>query len=202
MKNLLLLLPLFLFAFAPAGETGYKVGDKAEDFNLPGVDGKMVSMASMNEAKGYIVIFSCNTCPYVVASEDRMVTLHNKYAPQGFPVIAINPNDTKIKPEDDMKHMKARAKEKGFTFPYLRDDTQEVTRRFGATRTPHVYLLEKEDDGLYVRYIGAIDDNTRDANAVKEHYLEDAIAAVQNGEKPQPDYTRAIGCTIKWAGGE
>src|SRR5690606_12495476 len=127
------------------------------------------------DAKGYIVIFSCNTCPYVVAYEDRMIDLHNKYSKKGFPVIAINPNDPSISPGDSYKEMQVRAREKKFPFAYVFDEKQEVFRQYGATRTPHVYLLEKTAEGNVVRYIGAIDDNFKDASAVKEKFVENAV---------------------------
>src|SRR5690606_14998696 len=141
--------------------------------------------------------FSCNTCPYVVAYEDRMIALDKKYRPKGFPVIAINPNNPKLSPGDSFENMQVRAKQKGFTFPYLFDENQEIFPQYGATRTPHVYLLEKNDGDNIVRYIGAIDDNFKDAAAVKEKFLENAINALLNNEEVQVTKTRAIGCTIK-----
>ena len=173
---------------------GLKVGDKATDFSLKGVDGKMHSLADMSDAKGYVVTFTCNHCPYAVMYEDRLIELHNKFAAQGYPVIAINPNDPEVQAKDGFEEMKVRAEEKGFPFVYLFDDGQKVYPQYGATRTPHVFLLDKE---LTVQYIGAIDDNARDAAAVKTKYLENAIEAVQNGKKPDPDFTKAIGCSIK-----
>lgn len=181
----------------PTENKGYDIGDVATDFKLKNVDGKMVSLADYKEAKGFIVIFSCNTCPYVVAYEDRMIDLHNAYAPKGFPVIAINPNDPEVSPGDSFEKMQERAKEKNFPFAYVFDEKQEVYPQYGATRTPHVYLLEKTDKGNIVRYIGAIDDNFRDASAVQERFLENAIDAILNKEKVPVKTTRAIGCTIK-----
>lgn len=197
---------LFLAAFAFSESeipttveptSGYQVGDIAEDFRLLNIDGNHVSMSDWDNAEGFIVIFSCNHCPYVVAYEDRMIELHNKMAPLGYPVIAINPNDPEVQPADSYENMQVRAREKGFPFPYVLDEGQKVYPKFGATRTPHVYLLNKTDDGLRVEYIGAIDDNYQDADAVKVKYVEDAIHSLKRGEKPQTTYTRAIGCTIK-----
>jgi peroxiredoxin len=177
---------------------GYKVGDFAKDFKLKNIDGSMVSMASDANAKGYIVIFTCNSCPYAKMYEDRIVELNTKYAPQGYPVIAIMPNDPIASPEDSFEKMIERAAEKNFNFPYLIDETQEITREYGATRTPHVYLLNKERDKFKVAYIGAIDDNYRDASQVKVKYVEDAIEALKTSKSVQNNYTKAIGCTIKW----
>jgi peroxiredoxin len=186
---------IFLMSFDP-GE-GYKVGDKASDFSLKNINGKMVSLSDFKDAKGFVVIFTCNHCPYAKAYEDRIIKLDKKYKEKGYPVIAINPNDESIAPDDSYDKMIERAKEKSFTFPYLRDKTQEVANTYGATRTPHVYLLNKEDGDLYVRYIGTIDNNYQDESAVTEQYLANAIDALLEGSNPQPDFTKAIGCSIK-----
>lgn len=178
---------------------GYAIGDIASDFKLESVDGSWVSLSSLKSAKGAIVIFSCNTCPYVVAYEDRMIELHNKYAEMGFPVIAINPNDDQVSPGDSFEKMKERSKEKNFPFAYVYDKTQEVIKNYGGTRTPHVYLLEKEGDDFIVKYIGAIDNNYQDATAVTEKYVELAMDDILNGRKVSNETTKAIGCTIKWS---
>jgi peroxiredoxin len=176
---------------------GYDIGDIAEDFKLENIDGKMVSLADFKEAKGYIVVFTCNTCPYAVAYEDRIEGLNKKYADKGYPVIAIMPNNTDVKPGDNMKAMQARAKAKGFTFPYLMDKGQKVYPKYGATKTPHVFILQKTKDGNRVEYIGAIDDNYQDASAVNQKYAEDAVDALLEGREISETKTRAIGCSIK-----
>lgn len=176
---------------------GYDIGDLATDFKLKNVDGSMVSLSDFKDAKGYIVIFSCNTCPYVVAYEDRMIALDKKYKSKGYPVIAINPNNPKISSGDSFEKMQVRAKEKGFTFPYVIDAKQEIFPQYGATRTPHVYLLEKTSKGNVVRYIGAIDDNYKDASAVKEKFLENAVDALLSKKQVPVAKTKAIGCTVK-----
>lgn len=173
---------------------GYQVGDKASDFKLKNVDDSMMSLADIKDAKGYIVTFTCNHCPYSVLYEDRLIELHNEYAPKGYHVVAINPNDPAAQPGDGFDDMKVRAKEKGFTFPYLFDDGQKVYPKYGATRTPHVFLLDSE---MVVQYIGAIDDNAKDASAVEAHFVKDAIAALEAGKTPDPSFTKAIGCSIK-----
>lgn len=187
----LLALVVMSFSTIPAG---YKVGDKAADFKLKSVDGKMYSMADYKDAKGFIVVFTCNHCPFAVKYEDRIVALAKKYKSLGYELIAINPNDPAAQPEDSFDLMKVRAKEKGFTFPYLFDEGQKVYPQYGATKTPHVFLLDKS---LTVKYIGAIDDNVDDASAVKEHYLENAIAALEKNQEANPSMTKAIGCSIK-----
>lgn len=176
---------------------GYKVGDTATDFKLKNIDDKMVSLADYKKAKGFILIFTCNHCPYSVAYEDRIIELDKKYKEKGFPVIAINPNNPEKQPQDSFEAMKVRAKEKGFTFPYLFDDGQKIYPQYGATRTPHVFLLNKENGKLVVSYIGAIDDNYKDASQAKSKYVEDAVDALLKGKKPATTETKAIGCTIK-----
>ncbi|TJY37377.1 thioredoxin family protein [Pontimicrobium aquaticum] len=177
--------------------SGYEVGDIATDFKLKNIDGNIVSLADYTSAKGFIVIFTCNTCPYAVQYEDRIIALDKKYADKGFPVIAIMPNDPEVQPGDSMEAMKARAVSKGFTFPYLMDEGQKIYPQYGATKTPHVYLLEKTNKGNVVRYIGAIDDNYKDASAVNTKYVEDAVDALLEGNNVPETKTRAIGCTIK-----
>ncbi len=181
-------------AFTPPATSGYKVGDTATDFKLKNVDGKMVSLTDYKDAKGYIIIFTCNHCPFSIAYEDRIIALNNKYAALGFPVIAINPNDPSVSEGDSYAMMQTRAKEKGFTFPYLFDDGQKVFPVYGATRTPHVFLL---DSKRVVKYIGAIDDNVNEPKSVQEKYLENAILALKNGKEITTSYTKAVGCSIK-----
>jgi peroxiredoxin len=179
-------------------EGGYKVGDKVADFKLKNTDNKIVSMADYKDAKGIIVVFTCNHCPFAKKYESRIMDLDKKYRSKGFPVIAINPNDPAVEPDDSFENMQKRATANKYSFPYLIDETQNVTKEFGATKTPHVYVLEKQN-GLYVvKYIGAIDDNCDDASAVKEKYVENAIANIVAGKPVNPDNTKAIGCGIKW----
>ncbi|SHM58207.1 Peroxiredoxin [Cyclobacterium lianum] len=195
----LTLLAMFCLSLtAHAQDSGYQIGDEAMDFTLTNVDGSQVSLSGMENARGAFVIFSCNTCPYVKAYEDRMIQLHEKYAPQGYPVIAINPNDAQLSPGDSFEAMKKRAEEKDFPFPYLHDQTQEVIKAYGGSRTPHVYLVNKESGKYIVRYIGAIDNNYQDASAVTKHYAEDAVEAVLKGQNVPETTTKAIGCSIKW----
>lgn len=174
---------------------GYTIGDTIEDFSLKNIDGKMVSLADYTNAKGYIIIFTCNMCPYSVANEDRIIALDTKYKALGFPVIAINPNDPKASKGDGFEDMKVRAKEKGFTFPYLFDEGQKVYPKFGASKTPHVYIVTK--DNFKVEYIGAIDNSSRNPDRVTEKYAENAVDALLAGKKPTKTETRAIGCSIK-----
>lgn len=189
----------FAFLFiAAAPNAGYNVGDKARDFKLKNVDGKMMSLADYKDAKGFIVTFTCNHCPFAVKYEDRLIALHNKYAAKGYPVVAINPNDKDKAPDDSFDGMVVRAKEKSFPFAYLYDESQEIAKTYGATRTPHIYILSKKGNDLMIEYIGAIDDNADDASAVTTKYTENALDNLLAGKKADPNFTKAVGCTIKW----
>ena len=178
---------------------GYKVGDKVEDFKLPGVDGLQYSLSTFKEVEGYVIIFTCNTCPVAQKYEQRIIALQNGYFQAGFPVIAINSNNPLAVSGDSMDEMKKRSKEKKYPFVYLSDADAKVCNQFGASNTPHVYLLDKN---RIVKYIGAIDDNADDATAVKNRYLENAIMAVKAGKNPEPSMTKAFGCSIKKRGME
>ncbi|WP_334058531.1 thioredoxin family protein [Polaribacter sp. P097] len=182
-------------AFTLKSSSSYKVGDTIADFSLMNIDDKMVSLSDYKDAKGFIIIFTCNTCPYSVANEDRIIALNAKYASIGFPVIAINPNDPDVVPDDSFAAMKVRAAQKGFKFPYLLDKGQKVYPKFGATKTPHVYIVSKPK--MKVEYIGAIDDSSRNPDAVNEKYVENAVDALLAGKKIEKIETKAIGCSIK-----
>ncbi len=172
-----------------------KPGDRAIPFTLPGVDDKEHALSDYADKEAVVVIFSCNHCPYVQAWEDRMIQIQADYADKGVQLIAISANDAKKYPADSFPKMKERAREKGFNFPYLYDETQEVARAYGAERTPEVSLFDKAG---VLRYHGAIDDNYEDPNAVRHHYLRDALDAVLAGQDPPVQETPPVGCTIKW----
>jgi peroxiredoxin len=195
-KNIITLAAITLFAVTSAFAQGYKVGDKAASFKLKNTDGKLVSTSDYPSAKGFIIVFTCNHCPYAKAYQDRIIALDKKYKSKGYPVIAINSNDVATNAEDSYENMIVRAKEKGFTFPYLHDETGDVCRKFGATRTPQVFVLEKKGSDLLVRYTGAIDDNSQDAAKVTAPYLANAVEALLAGNTPNPASTKAIGCGI------
>lgn len=198
MKAFILALLVFGATQVFAAE-GLNVGDDAIDFSLKNIDGSTISLANYSGDKGLVVIFTCNHCPFSKAYEDRIIDLHKKYEAKGFPVLAINPNDPIAVPEDGFDKMIERAKEKGFPFRYVFDETQAIAKKYGATRTPHVYLLKKESGNTFkVAYIGAIDDNHSDASSVKATYLSNAIDALIAQKTPAPETTKAIGCSIKW----
>lgn len=176
---------------------GYKVGDNVADFKLRNVDGKVVALSDYKESKGFIVIFTANQCPYAKAYDDRILALDKKYKGQGYPVIAINSNDPEISPADSYDKMQEKAGLMNFTYPYLVDEGQKVFPMFGATKTPHVFILQKIKGELVVKYMGAIDNNYEDANEVSEKYVEDAIEALLNNRPVKPSVTVAVGCGIK-----
>lgn len=183
------------FSVSPV-RNGYEIGDKATDFKLKNVDGKMVSLADYEEAKGFIVIFDCNTCPYSKAYNERIIGLSNKYS-KDFPLIAINANSNESA-GDSFEDMVKYARKHGYDFPYLIDATQEIARVYGATNTPHVFVLNKTQTDLKVAYIGTIDDNPRNASSVTKRYVEDAVDALLAGKPITTPKTKAIGCGIRW----
>ena len=178
---------------------GLRIGDVAPDFELTGTDDTVHSLATTMDAKGeapkgYVVTFTCNTCPYAKMYEERLVALHDELSPRGYPVIAIQPNDTEIKPGDNLAAMKERAAEKGFGFAYVIDAEQTVYPQYGASKTPEIYLLDAD---RVLRYHGAIDDSAQDADAVTKRYVVMAVDALESGEAPEPAEVKAIGCSIK-----
>jgi peroxiredoxin len=176
------------------GSVGLPLGSTAPDFRLKGVDGKSYTLKSFADREAIAIVFSCNHCPYVQAYEARMVQLQWDYLPKGATLVAINSNDDQGYPEDSFENMITRSKEKGFNFPYLRDETQEIARKYGAICTPHIFLFNEQ---RVLSYKGRIDDN-RNSNDVKSHDLRSAMDAVLSGKTPAVQETRPFGCSIKW----
>ena len=205
MKSLKVLIALTLImvvsaiAIASLGsfKSGYEIGDAVGDFRLKNVDGSMVSLSDFEEAKGFIVVFTCNTCPFAIANQERIQALDAQFKPKGYPVIAINPNDPEVQAGESFKEMQDLAASKQFTYPYLYDANHEIYAEYGATKTPHVYVLQKKDDALEVKYIGAIDDSVRDASTVTTFFVVQAVEALLKGQEANPETTKAIGCSIK-----
>lgn len=175
---------LALGSTMPAGRT-----------EMESVDGKKYSLDGLAGKNGTLVIFSCNHCPWAVKWESRIAAIGNEYAKKGFGVIVVNSNDPAVAKGDDMEGMKARASQLGMNFPYAMDADSSVARAFGATKTPEVFLFDKDKK---LAYWGAVDDNADDEKAVTKHYLKDALNAVEKGEKPETQETKALGCTIKF----
>jgi len=176
----------------------YQVGDTIMEFKLKKIDGKFKALNDYKSEKGIILIFTCNHCPFSVAYEDRIIALHKKYSGLGFPVVAINPNDDKAYPLDSYENMIERAQEKGFTFDYLHDETQEVAKTFGATNTPHVFIVSNQQSHFKVEYIGAIDDNSYEPQSVKHRHVENAVDQLVKKIPITVTKTKALGCSIKW----
>jgi peroxiredoxin len=196
-KTLIASFILSLFVFTGV-QAQYKVGDVVSDFSLKNVDNKNVSLAQYNSAKGFIVVFTCNSCPVAQKYESRVVQLNKEFSSLAFPVIAINSNDVNVAPGDSFAEMQKKAKADNYAFPYLYDESQAVAKQFGATNTPHIYVLAKEGDKIVVKYIGAIDNNADDASKADKKYAADAIYSLVEGKAPAISATKAIGCTIKW----
>jgi peroxiredoxin len=201
MKKLLLFLFVVAVSLHTFAESPYKAGDYATDFSLKNLEGKMVSLSQYENAKGFIVVFSCNTCPVVIKYEDRIKELHKEYSGKGYPVVAINSNDKNLSPGDSYDAMKKHAKKNGYAFEYLYDESQDVAKTYGATNTPHVYLLSKQEGKLKVEYVGAVDNNADNGAAADKKYLVDALNNLLKGQQPSVTATKAVGCTIKWKKG-
>ena len=197
MKKCITVLLIFTALFSQAQNNTLQAGQAAPDFKLKNVDNKEVSFSNYPDAKGFIVVFTCNTCPYAIGYEQRIIDLDKKFKPQGYPVIAINPNDPEASKADTFDKMQALAKEKKYTFPYLFDQGQLVTDQYGAKRTPHLFIVTKTEKGTIVEYTGAIDNDPEGNNKERIKYVEDVIASLKNNQKPTLTVTKEIGCTIK-----
>jgi len=172
-----------------------ELGAAAPDFDLPGVNGNQYSLDSFKEAGILIVVFSCNHCPAAIGSENRMIQLYKDYKPRGVAMIVINSNEDKNHPEDSFEKMKDRACEKGFEFPYVRDESQDVAKAYGALRTPHFYVFDAQRK---LRYTGRMDDNPYDETKATQHDLRNALDALLAGETPPVELTNPLGCNVKW----
>jgi thioredoxin-related protein len=164
------------------------------DSKMMDVSGKEVSLKDAKGENGLLVIFSCNTCPYVKLSESRIKELGSVSKQNKVGMIVVNSNEAQRSEEDSFDAMKSYAKEQGYTFNYVVDKNSDLANAFGATRTPHCFLFDKS--GKLV-YRGAIDDNIKEPKDAKEHYLKDAIVATATGKAIKNNSTKSVGCTIK-----
>jgi peroxiredoxin len=176
-----------------------QIGEKAPDFSLPGVDGRTYSLDYFRDRKVLVIVFSCNHCPYVIGSEERMIRFYNDYASKGVGMIAVNSNESENHPTDSFEHMVERAKERRLPFPYVRDETQGVALAYGALRTPHFYVF---DSDRKLRYTGRMDDNPKDASLARTNELREAVDTILAGREPTTPLTNPIGCNVKWKGKE
>jgi len=194
LAGLALLRPGFAADFQPAT---LPLGAPAPDFDLPGVDGRRHALKDFAPAKILAVIFTCNHCPVAQAYEERLKSIVTDYQAKGVAVVAIMPNDAKSVPADSFPEMKVRAGDRQFNFPYLYDgETEAVARAYGPVATPHAFIF---DAARKLRYVGAIDDSERPAQVTKS-YLRDALDALLAGREPPVARTKAVGCSVKWAG--
>ena len=204
-------LALFAFALTAAlavqAQTpvakGYAVGDAVAEFQVRNIDNQFVNLANYASQKGVVVVFMANHCPFSKAYEDRLMAIHNKFAAQGYPVLAVQASDVTIYPEDAYEVVQSRSRERGFVFPYTIDESQSVARAFGATRTPQAFVLTRtgtpaRGGKFVVQYMGAIDDNPQDAAGVQKRYLDDALVSLTTGRAILTNTTRPIGCAVKW----
>lgn len=181
---------------ALTSSTGMAIGTPAPPFSLPGTDGAIHSLADFRDAKVLVVIFTCNHCPVAQAVEGRLVRLQAEHGARGARLVAINPNDDRSHPADSLENMVKRVKERGFNFPYLRDDSQEVARAYGAACTPDVFVFGPD---RRLAYNGRIDDSWKDESKVTRRDLHEVIDALLEGRAPSlPEVVPAMGCSIKW----
>ena len=196
-SNIVAIVAVMLLAAPLAAGTYNKqlnIGDAAPDWKgLVGTDDKKHSLADLADKQVIVVCFTCNTCPYAVDYEDRLIALAKRFAADGnkCALVAINANKVK---DDLLPAMQDRAKAKGFNFPYLHDETQQVAKSYGATFTPEFVVLNKDRK---VVYLGAMDDSPDGKNITKP-YLENAIAAALAGKLPPLTETPAVGCAVRY----
>jgi peroxiredoxin len=194
---LLSITALTLFAFTPNNPfKELKTGDKAPlaDVKMKDISNKTLSLNDIKQTNGLLVIFSCNTCPFVLDWEDRYTLAANLCKENKIGFVLVNSNEAKRSGDDSFKNMQKHAKEKNYSFHYTVDENHALADAFGAKTTPHVFLFNKN---LELAYSGSIDDNHKDPIAVREHYLTNAINKVAKGEPANPDNSPAKGCSIK-----
>ncbi|UFH56256.1 thioredoxin family protein [Spirosoma sp. KNUC1025] len=194
----LLVLSLAQSGIHAQGTQGYNIGDAIANFHLKNVDGRMVSLGDYQLKKGLILVFTSNHCPFSKTYEDRIIALDRKFAAQGYPVLAIMPNDPTAYEQDSFENMKNRAREKEYSFAYVIDETQSTARTFGATRTPQVYVLKQTNGSFILEYVGSIDDSPQDSAGAQRRYVDEAVSSLLAGRPVQSPMTKPIGCGIKW----
>ena len=172
-----------------------KIGSKAPDFGLPGVDGKAYSLNEFKGKRTLVIVFMCNHCPYVQAYIERIKSIQSDFGVKSVQVVGINANDEVNYPDDSFDKMIEMNKNKKLNFPYLRDEDQTVATAYGAQCTPECFVFDADRK---LKYHGRIDDNYKDENAVKTYDLRNAINALVHNQKVAIELTPANGCSIKW----
>jgi len=186
---------ILCISFNQAAELELGASMPGMNHNMRDISGKDLTLGDIKGENGTLVIFSCNTCPWVIRWEDRYVTIAESYTPEGISVVAVNSNASRFEGDDSLEKMATHAKEKNYNFPYVQDDNSTLARLFGATKTPHIYLFDKSNRLVYR---GAIDDNARDSKSVDEHFLANAIDSLIEGKPIEKPISKAIGCSIKF----
>lgn len=190
-----ILIPILFLTYISAAELEIGSGMPGMDYKLKDISGNTTTLADIKGNKGTLVIFSCNTCPWVIRWEDRYVSIADKYTPKGIGVIAVNSNAGRFDGDDSLEEMVKHAKKNDYNFPYAQDPRSQLASKFGATKTPHIYLFDNND---VLVYRGAIDDNARDARSVDEPYLANALDQLIAGNPIEKPISKAIGCGIKF----
>ena len=190
-----ILIPILFLTYISAAELEIGSGMPGMNYKLKDISGNTTTLADVKGNKGTLVIFSCNTCPWGIRCEDRYVSIADKYTPNGIGVIAVNSNAGRFDGDDSLEKMVKHAKKNDYNFPYAQDPRSQLASKFGATKTPHIYLFDNND---VLVYRGAIDDNARDARSVDEPYLANAIDQLIAGNPIEKPISKAIGCGIKF----
>lgn len=195
-KNLMLIFPAILFMSLNYSKSEDPVEKTVRDFNLLNVDGRTVSLSEYPDAKGFIIIFTCNHCPFAKLYPQRMNELNAKYKDSGVPLIAVSSTDTTEFEEDSYTKMIQKSESENFNFPYLFDGEQTVAKDFGAQKTPHAFVIWKENNDWVIKYSGAIDDNGAEPEKVINRFAADAVDALLKGSEVEVKETKSIGCQI------
>jgi peroxiredoxin len=172
-----------------------ELGAPCPDFRLPAVDGKTYARDDFRAKPALVVMFICNHCPYVKAVEDRLIRLAREFEPRGVQFVAVCANDAENYPDDAFDKLAARWRERGYGFPYLHDEAQDVARAFGAVCTPDIFVFDRD---RRLAYRGRIDDSWKDESRVTRRELADALDALVAGKQPSREQRPSMGCSIKW----
>ena len=190
-----ILIPILFLTYISAAELEIGSGMPGMNYKLKDISGNTTTLADVKGNKGTLVIFSCNTCPWVIRWEDRYVSIADTYTSKGIGVIAVNSNAARFDGDDSLEEMIKHAEKNNYNFPYVQDPRSQLASEFGATKTPHIYLFDNND---VLVYRGAIDDNARDARTVEEPFLANAIDQLLSGRSIEKPTSKAIGCSIKF----
>ena len=190
-----ILIPILFLTYISAAELEIGSGMPGMNYKLKDISGNTTTLADVKGNKGTLVIFSCNTCPWVIRWEDRYVSIADTYTSKGIGVIAVNSNAARFDGDDSLEEMIKHAEKNNYNFPYVQDPRSQLASEFGATKTPHIYLFDNND---VLVYRGAIDDNAREPRSVEEPFLANAIDQLLSGRSIEKPTSKAIGCSIKF----